>query len=36
MNTEFYLRLSMLSKMLDHFYYQEFETEQADTIKIKR
>ncbi|MBJ2108892.1 hypothetical protein [Proteus terrae] len=35
MNTEFYLRLSMLSKTLDHFYYQEFETEQAEYNKNK-
>ncbi|MBG3018330.1 hypothetical protein GHV24_00255 [Proteus mirabilis] len=35
MKQEFRLRLNTLSKELDNFYYQEFETEQAEYSKNK-
>ena len=35
MNTKFCLRLHSLSQKLDNFYYQEFETEQAEYSKNK-
>lgn len=35
MSTQFRLRLNTLSKALDKFYYQEFETEQAEYNKNK-
>lgn len=35
MKQEFHLRLNILSKELDNFYYQEFETEQAEYSKNK-
>lgn len=36
MKQEFHLRLNTLSKALDDFYYQEFETEQAEYSKNKQ
>ncbi|ODQ06031.1 MULTISPECIES: hypothetical protein [Enterobacterales] len=36
MKQEFHLRLNTLSKELDDFYYQEFETEQAEYSKNKQ
>lgn len=36
MNTDFRLRLNRLSKELDDFYYQEFETDQAEYSKNKQ
>lgn len=35
MKQEFHLRLNILSKELDNFYYQEFETEQAEYSRNK-
>lgn len=35
MKQEFHLRLNILSNELDNFYYQEFETEQAEYSKNK-
>ncbi|MCT6517993.1 hypothetical protein GY03_11985 [Proteus vulgaris] len=36
MKQEFHLRLNTLSKELDDFYYQEFDTEQAEYSKNKQ